>query len=105
MKKAIRTDGKFFDRRVKELLKQGAELPLLGLAIERLEAGAPLSWGAFNDHALRGKLAGLRSAVVGEMPDGENIVMLYRSFPESVMIVRIDAHDKAYDEERARRRS
>ena len=49
-----------------------------------------------NDHVLSGKLAGLRSAVVGITAENRAVVMVYRATARSVIIYMVDEHDAAY---------
>ena len=69
---------------------------MLETAVTRLRKLQKLSSQHFNDHALLGKLAGLRSAVVGTTAENRTVVMVYRTTARSLIIYMVDEHDTAY---------
>jgi len=81
---------------IEAILAGGGSLDMLETAVTRLRRMQKLQSPHFNDHALSGKLAGLRSAVVGTTAERRTVVMVYRTTARSVMIYMVDEHDTAY---------
>ena len=81
---------KAFDRDLKRLAKQGKDLDLLGLVIERLRVGEPLP-PHNRDHALGGDLIGFRDCHVA--PDW---VLIYALSDEVLFLARTGSHAEVH---------
>lgn len=87
--------------RIGRLIADGADVSGYAVFVRRLCRGKKLG-PEFKDHALKGKLKGLRSAVVGyvddEDPNNCSIVAVYEVNRNAVMVAIVDQHENAYEE-------
>ena len=84
------------DAGIEAIIAGGGDVVMLEAAVTRLRAGQKLNSPNFNDHPLAGRLAGLRSAVVGSTAERRTVVMVYRVTARAVFIYMVDEHDAAY---------
>ena len=81
--------------RVSEIEKSGGHCSDFDWILERLRFGRDIP-ERFNDHALTGKLRGLRSVIVGHDAEGRTVVMVYQLINRRVTVAFVDEHDQAY---------
>lgn len=82
-------------KRVAEIEKAGGDCADMDWIALRLRYGREIP-DRFNDHALEGKLRGLRSVIIGHDSDGRTVVMVYQILNRRVMVAIVDEHDRAY---------
>lgn len=92
--------------RIAEIEKTGGDCGDYELVLERLRLGRDIP-DRYRDHALAGKLSGLRSVIVGSLKNGRSVVAVYQMVGRTVAVAIVDEHDQAYaslQEEKATRR-
>lgn len=81
--------------RIVEIEAAGGDCSDRRWILERLRHGREIP-DRFNDHALAGKLRGLRSVIVGHDGKGRTVVMVYQLRSRRITVALVDEHDQAY---------
>lgn len=82
-------------RRMAEIENSGGNCTDFYGIVERLRLGRDMPQ-RFNDHALTGRLTGLRSVIVGHDGNGETVIAVYQVVRRTISVAIVDEHDKAY---------